>query len=133
VVLPDSNVLLLQVQGLSPDLAADLTNAIGTAGLEYISGMQEVYELRRLDPAVANSEPISPDRLTDTLLAATIGLLGGLAFVILRHILAQPIGRPRPFVLRPAPAKIDLSETGNLKNVGSKTTPQTHFVPSQPD
>ncbi|MBE7551683.1 MAG: hypothetical protein HS126_11490 [Anaerolineales bacterium] len=133
VVLPDSNVLLLQVEGPSPDLAADLANAIGTAGLGYITGLQEVYELRRLDPALANPAPIAPDHLTDLLLAAMVGLLGGLTFVILRRILAQPIGRQRPFILNPSPARIDLSETGNVKNVGNKTTRPTHFAPSQPD
>jgi uncharacterized protein involved in exopolysaccharide biosynthesis len=134
VVLPDSNVLLLQVQGPSPDLAADLANAIGAAGLEYVAGLQEVYELRRLDPAATEPEPVSPNRLADILLGLMIGLLGGLAFVILRRILSQPFGEQR-LVLNPTPlrSEIDSSETKNVKNVGSKTALQTNFSPSQPD
>ncbi|HXV41657.1 MAG TPA: Wzz/FepE/Etk N-terminal domain-containing protein [Anaerolineae bacterium] len=134
VVLPDSNVLLLQVQGPSPDLAADLANAIGEAGLEYVAGLQEVYELRRLDPAATEPEPVSPNRLADILLGLTIGLLGGLAFVILRRALSQPFGEQR-LVLNPTPlrSEIDSPEVKNVKNVGSKTALQTNFSPSQPD
>lgn len=135
VVLPDSNVLLLQVQGPSPVLTADLANAIGEAGLEYVAGLQEVYELRRLDPAVANPEPISPNRITDLLLAITIGLLGGLAFVLLRRFLTQPLAQPRSLVLKPRPLAVefDPSETKQVKNVGSKTALQAQFSPSKPD
>lgn len=108
VVLPDSNVLLLQVQGPSPDLTADLANAIGTAGLEYITGLQEVYELRRLDPAITVPEAIAPNRSIDVLLAAMIGLLGGLAFVILRRFLREPLVSLPPLPLKPAPLRAEI-------------------------
>ena len=89
VVLPDSNVLLLQVQGPSAILAADLANTIGTAGLEYISGLQEVYELRRLDGAIVNPVPVSPNHPANIALSAAIGLLGSLGFIVLRQYLLQ--------------------------------------------
>lgn len=108
VVLPDSNVLLLQVQGPSPDLTADLANAIGTAGLEYVTGLQEVYELRRLDPAIAVPEAIAPNRSIDVLLAAMIGLLGGLAFVLLRRFLREPLVSLPPRPLKPAPLRAEI-------------------------
>lgn len=89
VVLPDSNVLLLQVQGPSAVLAADVANAIGSAGLEYISGLQEVYELRRLDTAIVDPVPVSPNHPTNIALSAAIGLMGALGFIILRQFLLQ--------------------------------------------
>lgn len=135
VVLPDSNVLLLQVDGPSPDLAADLANAIGMAGLEYVAGLQEVYELRGLDPAIVNPEPIAPNRAMDALLAVTIGLLGGLSFTLLRRFLNQPMGRQRPFVLSPKPlmAEVDPAETKPVKNMTGKTALQARLSPSKSD
>ncbi len=96
VVLPDSSVLMLQTQGPSPILAADLTNTIGAAGLNYISSSQEIYELRPLDMAVANPVPISPDHLVDFALGVMIGLMGGVAFVVLRQFLNQSFANQSP-------------------------------------
>lgn len=91
VVLPDSNILMLQVQGPSPALTADLANAIGTAGVEFVSGLQAIYELRHLDLAVVETEPVSPNHLVNIGLSVIVGLSGGLAFLILREILSQTL------------------------------------------
>jgi capsular polysaccharide biosynthesis protein len=103
VVLPDSNVLLLQVQGPSAHLAADLANTIGTAGLEYIGNLQGVYELRRLDVALVEPKPVSPNHVTNITLSVALGLLGGVTFVILRQVLLQSFGEEQPFVRETAP------------------------------
>jgi capsular polysaccharide biosynthesis protein len=103
VVLPDSNVLLLQVQGPSAHLAADLANTIGTAGLEYIGNLQGVYELRRLDVALVEPKPVSPNHVTNITLSVALGLLGGVAFVILRQVLLQLFSEEQPFVRETAP------------------------------
>ncbi len=87
VALPDSTVLRLRVEGPSPLLAADLANAIGTVSLDYIGG--EVYELRSLDPAMVESDPISPDHPTDIVLSAIVGLAAGVGFIVLRQLLSQ--------------------------------------------
>jgi capsular polysaccharide biosynthesis protein len=104
VVLPDSSVLMLQIQGPSPELAADLTNTIGAAGLDYISNSQEIYELRPLDPAVSDPTPISPNHLVDFGLAFMIGLTGGVAFVILRQFLSQSFAHQDQSKNVPTPA-----------------------------
>jgi succinoglycan biosynthesis transport protein ExoP len=103
VVLPDSNVLLLQVQGPSAYLAADLANSIGTSGLEYISKLQAVYELRRLDAALVELKPVSPDHVTNITLSVALGLLGGVSLVILRQVLLQLFGEEQTFVLETVP------------------------------
>jgi len=103
VVLPDSSVLLLRVQGPSPVTAAALANAVGDSGLEYIRNLQEIYELHRLDSAVVVPEPISPDHPKDTLLSAMVGLAGGIAFVILRQLLLQSFSAQRPSILASMP------------------------------
>ncbi|MBI1879542.1 MAG: hypothetical protein HYR94_15205 [Chloroflexi bacterium] len=136
VVLPDSSILLLQIQGPSPILVADLANAIGTAGLEFVSKLQEIYELRRLDMAVAPDEPISPNHITNIALSGIIGLVGGVGFVILRQLLMQTLTeQPQS---ETSPAKVALpefnnAETMDVKNVGNKASLQTNFAPSQRD
>ena len=124
VVLPDSSVLMLQIQGPSPVLAADLANAIGTSGLEYIGNLQEIYELHRIDLAVVEPEPISPNHLVDVTLGVIIGLIGGVAFTILRQFLIQSFGdEKQPLALSPTPLtlEVDDSNAKNVKNAGSKT------------
>ncbi len=114
VVLPDSSVLLLRVQGPSPVTAAALANAVGDSGLEYIRDLQEIYELHRLDPAEVAPEPISPDRPRDILLSTMIGLAGGIAFTILRQFLLQLFSTQRLSILTPM-AEFESSRTKAVK------------------
>jgi len=86
-VLPDSSVLQLRVQGPSPTLAVDLGNAIGQAGLEYVQGLQEIFELRFLDAASASPDPIAPDHKIDIGISAAVGLLAGIVVVVIRYII----------------------------------------------
>ncbi len=103
VVLPDSTVLQLRVQGRSPELAADLANAIGTKGIVYISNLYEVVDLRLLDPAEADTTPVSPNHLTNVTLSAIIGLAGAVGFIVLRETLLQFWGHYSSGSLPPSP------------------------------
>ncbi len=89
VVLPDSSILSLSADGPSPYLARDLVNAVGAAGLNYVGGLQEIFELRSLDHAKVEITPISPNHLINISLAAILGLMGGAGFVILRQALMR--------------------------------------------
>lgn len=136
VVLPDSSILLLQIQGPSPVLVADLANRIGTAGLEYVRGLQEIYELLRLDVAVIPDDPISPNHLTDVALSGIIGLVGGLGFIILRQILLQAGSeQPQSTILttKNAIPEINDAQIMDVAHVGSKASLQTNLASSQPD
>lgn len=95
LVLPDSNIIQLTVDGPSPELAADLANQIGKIGEQSVRNLQEIYELRLVDTAIPNNEPISPNHPIDITLSAMVGIAGGLAFVTLREILAQTLEQPR--------------------------------------
>lgn len=92
-VLPDSSVLELDVQGPSAELTADLANAIGVAGLSYVAGLQEVYELVLLDKATPSSQSISPNHVLDVLVSAILGIMGGLIVIFIRAALANPATR----------------------------------------
>jgi uncharacterized protein involved in exopolysaccharide biosynthesis len=96
VVLPDSSVLRLEIRGASPYLAADLANAIGAVGVQYVRDLQEVYELRRLDLAVTNTGPISPNHFVDVAMGAIVSLMGGIALVLLRQGLTTLLGESSP-------------------------------------
>lgn len=134
VVLPDSSVLSLQIQGLSPALVADLANAIGTIGVEYISNLQEIYELRRLDLAVVNPEPISPNHPVDITLSVIISIISGVAFAILRQLLVQSFGEETKTTTSAAAAvEFNVSNNQDVISDRNKTTFQTNFSSSQPD
>jgi capsular polysaccharide biosynthesis protein len=133
VVLPDSSVLSLLIQGPSPFLAADLANAIGVIGVEYISELQEIYELRRLDPAVVNPVPISPNHPVDIALGFVIGVIGGVAFAILRQVLAQPLGEEQETHTPPTSVDYNDLNSQDVNNDRDKTTLRANFSSSQPD
>jgi capsular polysaccharide biosynthesis protein len=86
-VFPDSNIMQVEVRGPSPHLATDLANAIGIMGLDYVSQLQEVYELRHLDQALLDTDPIAPDHVVDLTIGVVISGLGGVALVLLRYVL----------------------------------------------
>ncbi|MCB0171727.1 MAG: hypothetical protein KDJ97_14350 [Anaerolineae bacterium] len=132
VVLPDSSVLSLQIQGSSPALVADLANAIGTVGVGYISDLQEIYELRRLDLAVVNLEPISPNHLVDITLGVIIGVISGVAFAILRQLLVQSFGEETK-TASAAAVELNVSNSQDMISDRNKTTFKTNFSSSQPD
>ncbi len=96
VVMPDSNVIQVQVQGPSPELSADLANAIGKIGEQSVRNLQNIYELRLIDKAIAEYDPISPNHPLDITLSLMVGLAGGLAFIILREILTQAFADSNP-------------------------------------
>ena len=79
VVLTDSTIVKLTVSGSSPYLSADLANAIGRTGIDYIFNLQEVYDLQELDPASPKLTPIAPNHQFNLILAIAIGFLGGCA------------------------------------------------------
>lgn len=83
-VLPNSSVLQLRVQGPSPELATELTTAIGSTGVQYIAELQEVFELRTLDGAVIPTEPIFPNHVLNIGFSVLAGLLGGIIALLIR-------------------------------------------------
>lgn len=134
VVLPDSSVLLLQIQGPSPDLTADLANAIGAVSIDYISNLQAIYELRRLDLAAANPEPISPDHPVDVALGTVIGLAGGVGFLFLRQFLTQFLAQHSTSSLSesaletiPEAIKTDKGQNGSGKTIHKTDSSSNQF------
>ena len=92
-VLPDTNVLSLIVIGPSPNLTADLGRAIGDSGIAYVGTLYEVFEIKWLDLPLANPEPVSPDHMRNIVLTSVLGLILGIAVVLLKEYLQAPLSR----------------------------------------
>lgn len=91
VVLPDTNIIELSVQGPNPETVALLTNRIGQKVVSYVVDLYKIYEMTLLDPAVTPTNPISPQPIRDAGVAAVVGLALGVALAITRELLRTPI------------------------------------------
>ena len=91
VVLPESFVLELTVDGPNPVVSAQLANAIGRQSITYTRRLNQVYDLNFLDTAAAPVEPFSPQPLRDAALALALGLVLGVILTIVRDQIQVPI------------------------------------------
>jgi diguanylate cyclase (GGDEF)-like protein len=91
VVLPDTNVLEIYVQGTDPQIVALLANSIGIEAIHYIDGLNQGYNIRVLDIAQVPTEPIRPQPSRDASLGLAFGLIFGFALAFIREQLLAPI------------------------------------------
>jgi diguanylate cyclase (GGDEF)-like protein len=77
VVLPDSSVFELSVEGPDPELTAKLANSIGYETIAYTRGLNQLFNLDFLDTAYPPTKPIRPQPVRDAFLAGVFGLIGG--------------------------------------------------------
>ena len=100
VVLPDASVLELTVEGSNPNIAAQLTNQIGTLSIEYIEELYLVYNINRLDQATPPSNPFSPQPIQDSAVAFILGAGFGAMLAILREFTSTPFNNWRRRLLK---------------------------------
>lgn len=79
VVLPETNVIQVNVQGPDPAVAAAIANSLGEQAINYISQLSRVYDMEVLDLAQPADEPFSPQPVRDIGLAVAIGFFAGIA------------------------------------------------------
>ena len=91
IVLPDTNVLEVTVDGTDPQLAMMLANSIGKQAVSYIDGLNQGFNIRVLDPAQASTVPIRPQPVRDLSLAIVFGVVLGVSLAIVREQLIAPI------------------------------------------
>jgi len=91
VVLPDTNILQLTVQGPNPEVVAFLANSIGSYAIDYIVALYQVYEINIIDTAVAPTEPYSPRPFQDAAISLFIGALIGIGLAVFRDQLASSL------------------------------------------
>ena len=91
VVLPETNVLEVTVEGSDPQLTMIVANSIGKQAISYIDGLNQGFNIRVLDPAQMSTTPISPDPVRDVSLAIVFGVVLGVSLAIVREQLISPI------------------------------------------
>jgi len=82
VVVPETNILKLTVDGPDPNVAVQIAEAIGSQSLDYINKLYPVYNFSILDKPEMPIKPIRPETAKNAGLALLVGaVLGvGLAF-----------------------------------------------------
>lgn len=82
VVIPETNILKLTIEGPDPDTIVLIANAIGDQALDYINTLYPVYNFSILDEPQRPTQPVRPEPVKNAGLALLIGaVLGtGLAF-----------------------------------------------------
>ena len=84
VVIPDTNILQLTVDGADPIAVTNIAKAIETQSISYINKMYPVYNFAILDSATVPTEPVLPQPVQNVGLALLIGLFFGIGLAFLR-------------------------------------------------
>jgi capsular polysaccharide biosynthesis protein len=74
IVLPNTNIIEVEVDGPSPDGCAALAGAITTTASSETAELYWIYRLKVLDEAVPSNRPVSPDAQRNFVVACILGL-----------------------------------------------------------
>lgn len=85
VVVPDTNILKLTVQGPDPETVVAIANAIGVEALNYINQLYPVYNFSILDSPEFPTAPVRPEPVRNAGLAVIIGLILGVGLAFSRE------------------------------------------------
>jgi diguanylate cyclase (GGDEF)-like protein len=85
VVVPDTNILKLTVQGPDPETVVSIANAIGVEALNYITQLYPVYNFSILDSPEFPTAPVRPEPVRNAGLAVLIGLILGVGLAFSRE------------------------------------------------
>jgi capsular polysaccharide biosynthesis protein len=92
-VLTSTSILEITVTGGHPEATYALADAIGLETVEYVSDLQQVYELRPLDAPRVRNDPVAPNR---PLIIGT-GVFLGIGVATVFAVLAEGyVRRPKP-------------------------------------
>lgn len=91
VVIPDTNILQLTVDGYDAEAVTSVAKAIEEKSTEYINKLYPVYNFTILDSASVPTEPILPKPIQNASLALVIGLFLGVGLAFLQDQLQNTI------------------------------------------
>lgn len=91
VVIPDTNILELTVDGSDPQKITTIATAIGESALEYINKLYPVYNFAILVPPALPTDPIRPKPVQNAGFALIIGTILGAGLALLRDQLQNSL------------------------------------------
>lgn len=89
-VLPNTNIIKVDVEGPDPRRAADVANAAAAVTRREARSMYRIYTMHPLERAVPARHPIYPTPGRNYLVAGLLGLFLGLGVAILLERLRSP-------------------------------------------
>ncbi|NMB58144.1 MAG: diguanylate cyclase [Chloroflexi bacterium] len=91
VVIPDTNILELTVDGSDPQKITTIAKAIGESALTYINKLYPVYNFAILVPPSVPTNPIRPKPIQNAGFALIIGIILGAGLALLRDQLQNSL------------------------------------------
>lgn len=88
--LPETNVLLLTVEGPAPTLVQNLNDAVGVNGSVQANSLYQFFPLQRLDPPLLEEDPVAPQTVLNGVLGGAFGLVLGISAALLLEYLKRP-------------------------------------------
>ncbi|KAB2905710.1 MAG: diguanylate cyclase [Anaerolineae bacterium] len=88
--LPETNILLLTVQGPSPQLVTNMNDAIGLVGMAHANRLYTYFPVQRLDPVYLEEDPVSPKYMQTGALGGAFGLILGITAALMIEYLRRP-------------------------------------------
>jgi diguanylate cyclase (GGDEF)-like protein len=95
VVIPETNILTLTVEGPDPKLIVLIADAIGNQALDYINRLYPVYNFSVLDEPTMPTRPIRPEPVKNAGLALLLGAVLGIGLAFSREQLQYSFERLR--------------------------------------
>ena len=106
LVVPDTMIVAVSVEGPDPRLTAALANAVAEEAKNYAKDFFGIYKLRVLDPAAQPRRPMRPEIPRNLVTGALLGLLLGVGLMFfseyIRHLRQTLTGHPEPESQSPA-------------------------------
>lgn len=91
--LPETNILMLTVQGTSPQLVENMNEAIGLVGMAHSNKLYSFFPVQRLDAVYLEEKPVSPKYPLVGALGGAFGLIIGVTTALLMEYLRSPADR----------------------------------------
>jgi len=88
-LVPPTNIIKIIVESDDPTIAKVCANMVGQETIEYIDNLDEVYDMKPLDPAYTSPSPSKPDKVQNLLLAVILGVGVGVGLVFVREYLSS--------------------------------------------
>lgn len=95
VVIPDTNILELTVDGADAQKITTVANAIGESALQYINKLYPVYNFAVLEPPTLPTSPVRPKPVQNAGFALVIGVILGAGLALLRDQLQNSLDSMR--------------------------------------